>query len=1109
MKKGLLCLALILTAPAWTTAAATENTAVWNLKGAGDILDSIAAMPSDEQLTLHQLTLTGKIDSLSIRLVRERLTAVEILDLSKAHFLPDSIIPPYLFYRWYTLKTIVLPASIKEIREGAFYASGLETPVLIPAGVKRLGIGQGHRVYFDEESALLGAGAPDGDVVLHGVFEQCSNLRGVIFEEGSKLEEIGLKAFSRCINLEGPVTFPDGLKKIQSMAFFHCKKLKGPLNLPSGLISLGDEWMAIDTSRLGSGADEWERLHSGTAGAFSGCTGLTGNLTIPNGITFIPNGVFANCSGLNGVLTLPTPAAGKTLVIGASAFDGDSLLHTSAGELDLTHVSHIGMGAFRNCAHLNGILKLNPAITEIGQAAFSGCRSLTGTLVLPAALTHIGQVIGTTGSADGFSTQTGLYLRNFIWGSYDFSRYYTLANNSIEGAFRGTGFTAVYFDDDAAPQYHYLYEGTFADCSYLPPAPFPGSQYIHYLGKDADLHYTGLPQTLYVNPANNNDITDGKTWETAFRSIETAFDSLKANIGNGWKPVIYLAESDNGEAVRLNRTITIDFDTLTIRGGFSADERKSYYLRPGGSAPLIRADGPFSAFKVAGVKHIVLENVTIRDFEADNSPFALKGEGNGVTFVNAHFRDTTYSLSGNVTFNETLTLGDEQPTADIHRTPHLIHTDGRLTFDWAELDLTDKFQITADTVVITKKLAFLRNPWTPLENYPLLSATTLVTDDFASLIVLSSGYREDPNASFTWERIDGGNGDSLLAVTTVPHITDLIINPNSPTLAPDGDAFQLDISCEFPAVLDYATLEWISNMPLVAEVDDNGRITPGSDPGIVTITAIAHDPVTAATLDRTEITVYIVKVVPAPHPATLGLYADTILDVTIYPSYLPDAAIDWVSSDPTIATVDENGRIQTFGLSGEVVITASVRGHAPAGVTFPIKVSRLVKSISLQSSALGEVPIGGAVDIDISFLPEDAATKAVSWFIDNPFIAEIFYQTETSCRIRTLSEGATVLHIKTVDGSDLELFYTIKVVKAATALSGVDSNPVGIRYSDGILHLQGLDAYHGQILSAAGAVKADFPIQGNRFAQSFDLPAGLYLLRTTGAVTRTHKFVVK
>jgi hypothetical protein len=1079
MKKGLFYLALLLSATTWT-ATARRHTLY-------EVNESII-------LSLHT-------DS-----------SIDTLDLSGA---TDTIIPPYLFNHWYSLKAVILPDSITEIREGAFYASGIEE-IYIPAGVKRLGTGMGHNVYFDEENKLSGVG--DTDNIPRGVFEKCSNLRKVIFASDSKLEEKGLKAFSRCVNLntiqvegtESSINFPESLKKIQSMAFFHCRKLVGSLELPNGLISLGDEWMAIDTFyRQEQGADEWERLHSGTAGAFSGCTGLIGNLTIPNGVTFIPNGVFANCSGLNGVLTLPTPPDGKSLVIGASAFDGDSLLRAPAGKLDLTHVTHIGMGAFRNCANLAGTLILNPTLTEIGQAAFSGCRSLTGALELPAALVHIGQPIGNTGTADGFRTITGLYMRT-VWGAYDFSRYYTLADGTAEGAFQGTGFTSVYFNEtnEATPQYHFLYEGTFAKCPNLLPIPFPHNQYIHYLGKDADLYYTGLPHTLYVNPANNNDITDGRTWETAFRSLETAIDSLKANITNGWEPVIYIAETE--DAIRLDATITLDFDTLYIHGGFNDDDQKYYNLAPSGNAPLIRTDGLFPAFRLAGAKQhtvLYLENIVIRDFEADDSFTldTLERESNGVVkFINAHFRCDTANLFGNITFNETLALVN---TADPLRIPHLIHTGGTLTLERVTLELAGTLQIQADTLAISKKLSFQYHPWTPLNSLPLLSAKGHKDyGDSPADITLVSGYYEDPYASFEWK------DDSIFTVTTQPKLTELIINPNIPTLSPGGKTLQLSLDCEFPAIFDYTDVEWVSSMPLVADVDSNGLLTTGDDSGILTVTATVRHPFLldgTNVLDRAEITVYVVKAVPDPHHETLDLDTEESLSVTLFPSYIPDVSLDWKSSNPAIAAVDEYGHVQTFGRSGDVVITASVRGHATDSVTFPIHVSRFVKSISLTSSALGQVPLTGAIDISIAFSPEDAARKEVAWSIDNPYIAEFISQAATSCRIRTISAGSTVLHVKTVDGSNLELFYAIEVVKGGTALSAVASNLASIHYGDGTLHIQGLDAHRAQILSAAGVVKADFRIRSDRFEQSLNLPAGIYLFRTTGAVSLTHKFVVK
>lgn len=118
--------------------------------------------------------------------------------------------------------------------------------------------------------------------------------------------------------------------------------------------------------------------------AFYGCTGLTGNLILPEGLTTIGEGTFQYCSGLTGNLNIPE---GVT-TIGDYAF---SFCSGFTGSLILPEgLTTIGDSAFNYCTGFTGNLTIPEGVTTIGEAAFSVCSSLSGSLILPESLTSIG-----------------------------------------------------------------------------------------------------------------------------------------------------------------------------------------------------------------------------------------------------------------------------------------------------------------------------------------------------------------------------------------------------------------------------------------------------------------------------------------------------------------------------------------------------------------------------------------------------------------------------------------------------------------------------------------------------------------------------------------------
>ncbi|MDR3187814.1 MAG: leucine-rich repeat protein, partial [Prevotellaceae bacterium] len=108
--------------------------------------------------------------------------------------------------------------------------------------------------------------------------------------------------------------------------------------------------------------------------AFSGCSELTGTLTIPKEVKTIDDYAFANCIGLTGPLTLPA----KVATIGEGVFLRCSGL---TGPLTIPEgVKSIGFSAFSDCSGLTGVLTLPASLTAIGSFAFSNCSGLTSVI---------------------------------------------------------------------------------------------------------------------------------------------------------------------------------------------------------------------------------------------------------------------------------------------------------------------------------------------------------------------------------------------------------------------------------------------------------------------------------------------------------------------------------------------------------------------------------------------------------------------------------------------------------------------------------------------------------------------------------------------------------
>lgn len=156
-----------------------------------------------------------------------------------------------------------------------------------------------------------------------------------------------IAAFSGCANLVMNADFTklaNTITEISDNAFSLCTGVFGELVLPDFITRIG-------------------------LGAFSG-TSLIGNLLIPETITDIGSSAFRNCSLITSI-TLPSTIN----EIKSQTFE--SCLSLSILNLH-DNTNTIQASAFRYCSGLTGILNLPSSLTFIGSNAFESCSGLTG-----------------------------------------------------------------------------------------------------------------------------------------------------------------------------------------------------------------------------------------------------------------------------------------------------------------------------------------------------------------------------------------------------------------------------------------------------------------------------------------------------------------------------------------------------------------------------------------------------------------------------------------------------------------------------------------------------------------------------------------------------------
>ena len=278
-----------------------------------------------------------------------------------------TVIPENAFKGCTALKEANMPQGLTSIGHSAFsMCSNLEGDLIIPAKVSSIGGSA-----FNGCSSLRSLQLPEGITEIGDyTFFQCNRLEGRLILPDS-VTHIGTAAFKGCGDLDGPLVLPAGVTYIGSEAFMGCEHLTGTLTIPIGVKFIGNSAFA-DCRRLQAIEYGAEDCHSlGTIGhtAFHGCTGIK-SLTIFHGVKQIPNCAFSNCTGIEGDIKIPDGVA----IIGSSAFSGC----TQITSVEIPHgVEKILTAAFRGCTRLDGTLTLPSSLESIGSNAFENCINIT------------------------------------------------------------------------------------------------------------------------------------------------------------------------------------------------------------------------------------------------------------------------------------------------------------------------------------------------------------------------------------------------------------------------------------------------------------------------------------------------------------------------------------------------------------------------------------------------------------------------------------------------------------------------------------------------------------------------------------------------------------
>ncbi len=248
-------------------------------------------------------------------------------------------------------------------------------------------------------------------------------------------------------------------------------------------------------------------------------------------------------------------------------------------------------------------------------------------------------------------------------------------------------------------------------------------------------------------------------------------------------------------------------------------------------------------------------------------------------------------------------------------------------------------------------------------------------------------------------------------------VTDIEIAQSNNSLL-IGETFSLNVSF-IPSNLS-APVTWRSDNVQIATVDEKGKVTALS---------VGSCNVTASIYDNSISSSSLIKVNPIiakdilldDLSLTLTIGDVYTLNYSIAPVNTTYKNVTWSSSNESIVQVSSEGDITAIGV-GACSITVSIDNSSVSASCDVVVEPIHLNSIELNNSNL-EIKVGHSSDLDVTYDPENATDKTVSWLSTDVSIATVTNEGV----IDAISEGTTIVTAISNDGG-LEVKCTVSVL---------------------------------------------------------------------------------
>ncbi|MCQ2288181.1 MAG: Ig-like domain-containing protein [Muribaculaceae bacterium] len=934
--------------------------------------------------------------------------------------IPNSVtvIGRYTFNRCSGLTSVTIGNSVTSIEDYAFmYCHGLTGSLNIPNSVTSIG---------------------------NSAFYNCSGFTGSLNIPNS-VTSIGGSAFSGCSGFNGSLTIPNSVTSIGSYAFGGCNRLNCiTVDLGNNKYDSRNNCNAI--------------IETTTNTLLYGCK----NTTIPNSVTSIGNSAFMGCKDLTNVI-IPNSVTS----IGKEAFCVSDLTRVTIGN----SVTSIGWWAFENCFSLADVYSfattpptIDDSFRGIKQGAIlhvpSGAVSryentdwkkyfntiaddlgkVTSLILTPTSLTL---EKGTSKTLTATILPVDALDKTLNWTSSNTSVARVSSTGVVTAAGGGSAIITATTTDGSNKS---------ASCAVTVKISATGIS----LSKTSLTLEKGSTSTLTATVSPTDATNKNVTWTSSNTSVATVSSTgIVTAIGPGSATITTTTTDGSNKSascavtVKISATgISLSKTSLTLEKGSTstltatvsptdATNKNVTWTSSNTSVATVSSTGVVTAIRpgsatitatttdgsnksascsvtvkitATGISlsktSLTLEKGSTSTLTATVSP--TDATNKNVTWTSSNTSVATVSSTGVVTAVGSGSAIITAKTADGSNLFTTCNVTVRVTSSGISLDKTTLTLEKGSTCTLT---AIVSPSDATKKDVIWKSSNTAITtvDSNGKVTGVALG-----TATITATTTDGTNLSASCQVTVGIVAQEITLNKNVLSLY-DGKTETL-VATIFPSNTTEKNVLWRSSNSDIATVDNYGKVT-GIAPGTATIIATTTDGTNLSA--ACQVTVRMTAKGISLNKTSLSLNdgQSETLKATVTPSSTYNQTVAWLSSNSSIATVDQYGIVTAIG-PGTASITATTTDGTNLSASCIVTVFMKAKAISLNKTTM-TINDGQREKLTVNFTPSNTTNKNVTWTTSNSAIATV----DSYGNVTGIAPGETVSNV--VIGSGIESNYYV------------------------------------------------------------------------------------